>query len=284
VNGLSGWIVCLDADCTVSENYLSQLLHCQKNDPRAQAGSIHFEHPIPESGSASAIYQYELHLRYFIEMQRRLHLPYAYHTVGSAMFVRALEYALKGGMNTRRAGEDFYFLHKFTLEKGFRQLRQPVVYPSGRMSSRVPFGTGRAVADFKGTYLTYNTRSFKDIAVFLNQVDRLAGLPAIKVHDVFEVAIPQSIQLYLEKSQFISQWYEMKKHTASTSSFMKRFYQWFNAFRLMKCLHFLRDNHHDSEPVLALAEKVLPEELKTQQKDLLELYRQMNLADQWRAG
>ena len=39
------------------------------------------------------------------------------------------------------------------------------------------------------------------------------------------------------------------KNTASFQSFEKAFYRWFDAFRLIKCLHFLRDNYYPNIPV-----------------------------------
>lgn len=284
VQSSDGWIVCLDADCTVSENYISELLYCQENDTQATAGSLYFEHPIPDWGAASAIYQYELHLRYYIEMQRRLNLPYAYHTVGSAMFVKARDYARRGGMNTRKAGEDFYFLHKFTLDGGFRELNKAVVYPSARISKRVPFGTGKAVADFDGTYLTYHPKSFEDLSVFLNWVRKKSRLAHRAINSDDENALPESILAYLRWSEFIQLWEEWYENTASSASFLKRFYQWFNAFRMMKCLHYLRDHYYPSKPILHMARQMLPEEVSGGEEDLLDLYRQMNKSDQWRVG
>lgn len=284
VNGLNGWIVCLDADCTVSSNYVSKLLMLQENDPQAIAGTIRFEHQIPEEGIGSAIYQYELHLRYYIEMQRRLALPYAFHTVGSAMFVRALDYAQKGGMNTRKAGEDFYFLHKFTLEEGFRDYAQPAVYPSARASTRVPFGTGRAIVEFNREYLSYHPNSFADLSVFLNWVRKKAMHADSNTGHFDNQAIPESIRSFLKSQNFGLKYDELNRHTSSPSSFLKRFYQWFNAFRLMKCMHYLRDYHYPSEPILELALGELPENVQHKGEDLLAIYRDKNNLDQWRAG
>jgi hypothetical protein len=44
---------------------------------------------------------------------------YAYHTVGSAMAVKAYQYVKVGGMNRRQAGEDFYFIQKLVHSGNF---------------------------------------------------------------------------------------------------------------------------------------------------------------------
>lgn len=284
VGNEAGWIVCLDADCRLSPNYLSKLLSLQENDKEAVAGSLYFEHVIPPEGPASAIYQYELHLRYYVQMQRSLDLPYAFHTVGSSMFVRALDYAKQGGMNTRKAGEDFYFLHKFTLDKNFRDYHQPVVYPSGRASTRVPFGTGRAVLEFDQIYNSYAIESFEDLSQFLDWVRQKAKSVDKNISAGDRDLIPHTVVNFLQWEKFERQWNEILRHTASTHSFMKRFYQWFNAFRLMKCVHFLRDQYYPSKPILNVAREALKGEWQDQEKDLLEIYRQKNRNTQWRAG
>jgi hypothetical protein len=66
-----------------------------------------------DSNVARAITSYELHLRYLVHAMRWAGHPFAYQTVGSSMAVRRKAYLSLGGMNTRQAGEDFYFLQKF---------------------------------------------------------------------------------------------------------------------------------------------------------------------------
>ena len=46
---------------------------------------------------------------------------------------------------------------------------------------------------------------------------------------------------------------EIKRNTTTFEAFQKRFYQYFNAFRLMKYLHYMRDHHYDNLSVEAAA-------------------------------
>ena len=91
---------------------------------------------------------YELHLRYLNLFSRFTGFPYAYHTIGSCFGVRAETYASQGGMNKRKAGEDFYFLHKIIPLGEFREINNTCVIPSPRESDRVPFGTGAAIGKY----------------------------------------------------------------------------------------------------------------------------------------
>ena len=95
ISGEYGIISNLDADTLVDNNYISSILSVFKEDKILEAISISFCHRLEEYAleTNSAIINYELHLRYFINMQRICSLPYAYQTVGSAMAVRADAYA-----------------------------------------------------------------------------------------------------------------------------------------------------------------------------------------------
>ena len=126
VGNPNGIIVNLDADCTVAENYFVEIVRFFAQNPDLKAASIYYEHIVEHD----SILKYELHLRYFIGMQRLLSLPFAFQTVGSAMAVKANAYAAVGGTNTRKAGEDFYFLHKFIKNQVCGNLNATTVFPS----------------------------------------------------------------------------------------------------------------------------------------------------------
>jgi cellulose synthase/poly-beta-1,6-N-acetylglucosamine synthase-like glycosyltransferase len=237
-----GVIACFDADCLCAPDYLQALTDYFKAHAGIDGVSIHFEHPLERLGknALDAIVNYELHLRYFINAQRWAHFPFAYQTVGSSMAVRACTYIKVGGMNTRKAGEDFYFLHKVIECGRHADLTATTVFPSARSSDRVPFGTGKAIADLLGgaSATTYNPRSFEDLRVFISFVP---GFYSASAPDHIIDALPESIQEFLTTQEFAEILEEIKINTASDVSFEKRVFRWFNAFRLMKYVHFARD-------------------------------------------
>ena len=109
-----GTIVCLDADCHVSKNYLTAIAK-EFSDSSAGLGEVHFEHQFEletDPNLKAGIINYELFLHYYVEGLKKAGFPYAIQTIGSCMLVKASTYAKHGGMNKRKAGEDFYFLHK----------------------------------------------------------------------------------------------------------------------------------------------------------------------------
>ncbi len=252
----TGIIVNLDADCTVSSNYFEALISFFDQSPKIELANIHFEHKLSDCKDEiglMAITDYELHLRYFIGMQRWLSLPYAYQTVGSAFAVRVEAYVQIGGMNRKKAGEDFYFIHKFTKKGTATNLAKCVVFPSGRSSFRVPFGTGRAVQEIKrqkAEYKTYHPQSFVDIKSFIDHIDEYY----MGSVDWTEV-VPEWVFAYLKSQDFNRILQKLKSNSKSLITFRKAFFQWFDAFRLMKYLHFVRDQVYDNLPVgMALKE------------------------------
>lgn len=279
-----GIIACFDADSRCAPNYLQALYDFFQQQPSAPACSIYFEHPLEGLEFAPEVYaaiaEYELHLRYYLQAQRWAGFPLAYHTVGSSMAVRADAYQQQGGMNRRKAGEDFYFLHKFIALDHFGELMETTVFPSPRISERVPFGTGKAVGSILQTaeaYPTYAWDIFVDLQCFLQGVDALWDLKAL---DVFLEGLPPVVKDFLRTQSFTQKIQEIRGNTANRYQFRKRFFRWFNAFQLMKYVHFARDHYYPSVPVLEAANRLLAQEgMVTEQtqrstKACLAVYRQ----------
>lgn len=258
-----GIIVCFDADSRCDSNYLLALEDHFKERPRSSACSIYFEHPLHGVEHADEVYDaivpYELHLRYYIQAQRLAGFPFAYHTVGSSMAVRCLAYQQQGGMNKRKAGEDFYFLHKFISLGNFSECLNTKVIPSPRPSHRVPFGTGKAVNEIMSSsegYLTYNLSSFFDLKILFDQVPALYKAETGEYDAILE-KLPISILAFLEQVDYRSKWQEIQANTASRKAFITRFFRWFNAFMLMKFVHFARDNYYPNVEVGQAAASLL---------------------------
>ena len=149
IDNPDGVILNLDADCLVEKNYFVSVCNELLKKKDRTACSIYFEHPLSGNDFPENIYKYitlyELHLRYYFQGLAYSGFPYVFHTVGSAIAVKALPYIKAGGMNRRQAGEDFYFIQKLVPAGGYFNLNSTTVYPSPRASSRVPFGTGASI-------------------------------------------------------------------------------------------------------------------------------------------
>lgn len=284
--GFDGIIVCFDADSLCDPNYLTEIEnHFQKN-PKSPGCSLYFEHPIEGDEHSPEIYQaiteYELHLRYYNQALRFCKLPYAFHTIGSSMAVRSSAYQKQGGMNKRKAGEDFYFLHKIISLGNFTELNSTRVIPSPRISDRVPFGTGRAMGEYVNTnskqYLTYNFQSFDLIKEWVEKIPDLFQDDFENLHwsEKNQIASADLIK-FLESENFAAGLAEIRKNSPSQESFVKRFYVWFDAFRVLKLVHYLRDEIYPDSPV-SVESTLLLKKLgigsdSDQTKEILNTYR-----------
>ncbi len=74
-------------------------------------------------------------------------------------------------MNRRQAGEDFYFIQKLVPAGGYFNLNLTTVFPSPRISSRVPFGTGVTISRMAEAgddiFLSYNFKAFMELKTLL---------------------------------------------------------------------------------------------------------------------
>ena len=272
-----GIILCFDADSSCKPNYLEEVEKHFLKYPNCTGASIHYEHPLLLNNSElnSAIVLYELHLRYYIQALKYCGYPYSFHTIGSSMAVRSSIYQKQGGMNQRKAGEDFYFLHKIIPLGHYHNISSTKVIPSARISNRVPFGTGRAMQEHetksKDLNKSYDFQIFKLIKIFLENI-KLEGT---------ENDIPIEIFKFLKESGLLTELEKVKSQAKDARHFKARFFEWFNGFKMLKMVHFLRDRYYPDKELNAQAIHLLPEKLvqkgaEIDNIDLLDFYRKMD--------
>ncbi|MDH5598519.1 MAG: glycosyltransferase [Cyclobacteriaceae bacterium] len=239
----NGIIINIDADTTCEPDYLLEIATYFKTNPKSPGCSIYFEHPL----DSMAITEYELFLRYYSHGLKYAGFPFYFQTVGSAFAVRASSYLIQGGMNKRKAGEDFYFLHKIFSLGNFGTLTKTTLHPSSRMSDRVPFGTGRAMLEYDEItgFMTYDFSTFMDLKQLFDALPTLFSNQG----NVDSLLLSPVLQEYLLLINFEN---EVKKITMRSSSypiFSKHFFNWFNGFAIMKYCNWSREHHYTPLPV-----------------------------------
>lgn len=268
----NGIMVALDADCTVEDNYLIAIEKHFLTNNKTPAASIYYEHQTVDN---QLIIEYELHLRYLVDALRWTGHPYAFQTVGSSMVVRAEAYKKQGGMNTRQAGEDFYFLQKMMDLGGFTDISTTKVFPSARVSDRVPFGTGRAMQqkEVLQSWMSYDFRSYIDIK---SLVDFVPNLYQNQIFRTQSVALKQ----FLKSISFDDKCDEIRNNTANFTAFKKRFFQYFNGFQVMKFLNYSKENYYLSQPICQAIEPLVailfPNHQLDTPKIMLERFRNLD--------
>lgn len=282
-----GIIVALDADCEVEPNYLQEIEKHFEINPKTNGCSIRYAHPLQGNEYQANIYKgivnYELHLRYYNQALQYCGFPYAFHTVGSSMAVKSSAYQKQGGMNKRKAGEDFYFLQKIIELGDFTELNSTCVIPSPRISDRVPFGTGKAIGDWiesqEDVYFTYNFNSFLDLKGIVKIVTNLYKSENYSISSKVLIEFMKSIN-------FENKVEEIRQNTTNYLNFEKRFFTFFNAFTVLKYVHFARDNSYPNLPIKEEATKLLNKVYQQNSNEkspieILEIYRTIEKNRDW---
>ncbi len=263
LNRPGGIILSLDADTICEKNYLIEVERQFFTCPDTKAFNIRYEHPLEGSFFPGSVYngiiQYELHLRYYIQALRFAGHPFAYHTVGSAFGVRADIYAAQGGMNKRKAGEDFYFLQKVIPLGGFYEINATKVIPSPRPSDRVGFGTGPVISRFERgetTELhTYHPGVFFDLREFLSTARSLYLQTSNHFREYCQTIL-QHCRKTFRMNSFQGYW-RSRGTVPGNPHFMNRFYRWFNMFRTLKYINYAHQHHYRRMPVLDAAREFI---------------------------
>jgi hypothetical protein len=212
----------------------------------------------PTLESDRLITRYELFLRGYVLGLTLAGSPYAFHSVGSAMACRASAYVKIGGMNSRAAGEDFYFLQQLARTVGVEQLAGTVVHPSPRASHRVPFGTGRSVsrmqAGGEGEQLFYHPDCFRLLGAWLSLVADRPGADSSTLRELAGEISP-CLGEYLELNRFEEIWNKLRRNHPGREQLLNAFHVWFDGLKTMKLIHHLSDGPYPRcEADQALAE------------------------------
>lgn len=280
LNKSAGLITCTDADCTLDKNYFTSLEKYFGEHPETNGVSLHFEHRLNDKNLSpedlQRIVSYELHLRYYNQALRYIKFPPAFQTIGSSFAVKAESYAKQGGMNRKKAGEDFYFLQKIITAGNFHDFPYTTVYPSGRGSNRVPFGTGAAVEKMRQNrqtqYLSYAWASFLEIKELISRPQVFFKYNTLTFDELGECT-----KEFLKNENFAKALRRIKRISNDLQTFRKHFFAEFNAFKMVKYLNFSQRHYFPARPVVDGAARLaallgFPEE--NSESDLLTAYRE----------
>jgi len=259
VQAADGLIVCLDADCRVDDHYFTALRATAIAQPKQHAMLCDFHHPweaLQDDEHRRAIQSYELLLRTIALGWAYAGLPYAFTAIGSCMVVRANAYARHQGMNTRQAGEDFYFMHKLAREREIIVLHDVCVYPSPRTSTRTPFGTGQAVRQLQEGNSEHQMMAaaqvFEVLRCMSASLDTLFEAQELDAWLALQDVCLADFLLTQGIAQAVPR---LLANAAQPSTFRKHYFTWFDGLKAWRFVHHYRQQH--SLPVLLVAQQLL---------------------------
>jgi len=262
----AGIILSFDADSRCDPDYFTAIEDTIFKYPLLNGFNIYYEHPVTGYEFPKVVYraivEYEMHLRYLNLFIRFTGFPHAYHTVGSCFGVRAATYAREGGMNKKKAGEDFYFLHKIIPLGEFHEINSTRVIPSPRESGRVPFGTGAAIRKYiepgKQCIFTYSPACFHDLKSFFRTSGDFYRMDPDQIVTTIS-CLPESIKNYLSDIHALDSIIEINANSGSRESFANRFFRWFDAFRVIKYLNYAGRTYYEKVDVRQAVTEYLKE-------------------------
>jgi len=237
-------LVCLDGDCTVEPNYITTIRN-YFNENNLYAGYVNFKHmDVTDAENERAIINYEIFLRYYVLGLIYAKSPYAYHSIGSTMVCDSDSYIKVQGMNKRKAAEDFYFMEKLSKITKIKKIGNTAVLPSSRGSWRVPFGTGQRVNRFmdkvQNEYILYSPKSFEMLRKWI-ECFHSEEILTTENYLAHANEISKTLANFLSQNKFAENWTQILRNSKSDSQIIKQKSLWFDGFRTLKLVHYLRD-------------------------------------------
>ncbi|MFK7765943.1 MAG: hypothetical protein AB8B55_01790 [Mariniblastus sp.] len=238
-------VISLDADSPVNSEYLAEIFSYLRSNPKFKAGHVNFKHRhCGSEAEKQAIEIYERHLHRHRQRLEESNSPHAWYAIGSTIVCKKEAYLKSGGYHCRKmAGEDFYLIQQLS-KTGCKiaMIEKAVVYPSDRISDRVPFGTGKAVGEIieNREWLTYHDNCYRDLGLLLIAVERNLQQTA----DVISQNAPASCRAWLQERKFADVWPKLQANASSDKMLLQRFHEWLDAFQTLKLIHYLSDEHY----------------------------------------
>ncbi len=254
-----GILISLDADTLVNKNYFIEIEEHFRLNPKEVAATISFEHQ--KTGLCpkhlQGIELYEKYMNYYKKAMSYTGYPYAMFTVGSAFAVKAGAYVRRGGMNRRQAGEDFYFLQNLVQQGPVGEITTTRVFPSARLSARVPFGTGPILQKWmngeENLTMTYSFQAFADLKKLFEIKHQFFGKSESEITLLIS-ALPETIREFFKTDDFINELVNLNRNCSTTETFQTRFFYAFNAFKILKYLNFVHEHFYKKEDINAQIE------------------------------
>ncbi len=254
------WIHNTDADTLLANDYFDQT---EAVPAEGNAAALYFfEHRFSRTDESLALAArlYEISLRYYVLGLAWAGSPYAYEAMGSCIAIRPAAYAAVRGFPRKNAAEDFYVLDKLAKVGSIARLSGTPLLLEGRVSERVPFGTGKSLSNLVSkkralsSFRLYHPAVFAHLGAWLRVLSAVADSGG-KIEAALE-ELPRGNPFFrsevllesLEKMGAFPAMREAVERSGDPATMRRHFHTWFDAFRTLKLVHALRDGGLPSLP------------------------------------
>ncbi len=257
----SPWILQSDADVAFPPAY-TNLVHQATHHIQSGAKIFPHTHFSNDPTLHFAAQLYDKHMNYYVGGLRSAGSPYAHHSLGSTIAIHAMTYASIRGYPKRSAGEDFYLLNKARKIAPIETLLDPILTIEARLSERVPFGTGPALADIVAglhrdpsgnAYFSYHPKTFEALGSAISALQRWAENPTS--------ALDADIAKRLSSLGFDRFRHNLSKQPINAVKRMQSAHDWFDGLKTLQFIHGMRSTWPDCPLQQTLAR--LPESFQS---------------------
>tara|TARA_B100000427_G_C15014854_1_gene379930 strand:- start:22 stop:525 length:504 start_codon:yes stop_codon:yes gene_type:complete len=167
--------------------------------------------------------------------------------MGSTIACNIKSYLACGGMNTKKATEDFYFLQALAKYTKIHKINDILVFPSSRQENRVYLGTGFRMNEYSENKtfknLEFSDESFLEISNIIKIIDKYWKKDYEKIIIELKKTLNKKSVQFLVKKDLKNIWNKFKNNSNNKRQFNIFFHQWFDALSIIKLLKNL-NNHY----------------------------------------
>ncbi len=253
------WIWSSDADTRLPCGYFAapdaapMMRAGLEPDAPAAACLYPFRHRIGNDALGIATALYEASIRHYAAGLHWAGSPYAFTTLGSTLAVAADAYARVRGFPRRNGGEDFYLLDKLAKLGAIHELPGPELEIAARLSDRVPFGTGPAVARILAAGEPEHQALFRNPAAFAELRRWLALVPQLVGRELHDADLEPETRIALDELGVTKAFAHARSHAPEAAGFARHLHTWFDGLRTLRLLNALRARWPDVDAETAAA-------------------------------
>jgi hypothetical protein len=223
-------------------------------DPSLNALAVPYYHPlVPDDEiQCRAMLRYEIYMRNYAINLLKINSPYGFTALGSAIVMRAKALAKIGNITPFQSGEDFYLVQKFCKMGGLRLFNTECVYPAGRYSDRVPFGTGPAMRmGSKGIWDSYPIYHHDVFNPIKETYEHLEDLYVGNIS-----GLDNEFLSFLQKEPENKDiWKDIRRNVSDFPHFVKAFHQKADGLRILQFVR-IKHLHNPIKQEIALTENM----------------------------
>ncbi len=233
----SPWLYTSDADAWLPKQYFS----ATAEHPSSAAAIYPYRHTRADDPLSRVTVLYEQRLAQYVDGLAWAGSPYAHHTLGSTIAVKAEAYAKVRGFPKRNGGEDFHLLNKLAKVGNIASLDTPVIQIQTRDSNRVPFGTGPAVTQLLKETDPKQARIFYHPQVFFELRSWLDALPLSQSTDLDALPLKKRSISALQKLNTQEAIIRTRHTSHQTDTYLRHMHNWFDALKTLRFIHNLQE-------------------------------------------